>query len=340
MNETIKPPEIIDGQSFIISRSRTRVVIRENQVLNHSGNKGYGRSNKEAKLNNESTISPEAKAKKSAYKLNVRIKQKSKNFRELAWNNFDKNNSQMLTVTFDPKLESNQDLNGKSLCNNLNFAYREFKKFMQRMNYKYDNLCYLAVFDVQNKYNWHFHILINLPDDVKDTEIKEIWKNGRVSISRIRGNESMFRGEVDYLVKNMTNSIRYLNDHMESKGAEVHSFFRSKNLKHDIALNSWDENRTDYDGLLDEIRSTKPTYKPLYTTTRLIGTKNVLLDNKDTEVEELINFGALYTEDMLQYGIQHAYNVNRYLSLSQTYLQERFPEPYQATRKARGCLKK
>lgn len=123
--------------------------MRENQVLNHSGNKGYGRSNKEAKLNNESTISPEAKSKKSAYKLNVRIKQKSKNFRELAWNNFDKNNSQMLT-----------------------------------------------------------------------------------------------------------------------------------------------------------------------------------------------NFGALYTEDMLQYGIQPAYNVNRYLSLSQTYLQERFTEPYQATRKARGCLKK
>jgi hypothetical protein len=246
----------------------------------------------------------------------------------------------MVTITFAPKLESNQDLNSKSLCDNLDFAYKEFKKFMQRMNYRYDNLCYLAVFDVQNNSNWHFHMLINLPDKVREAEIEEIWKNGRVSISRIHGDEAMFKSEINYLIKNMVNSIKYLNDNIESKGAEKHSFLRSKNLKRNIALNSWDADRTEYDKLLNDIRLTNPTYKPLYTTTRLIGTKSVKIDNQNLEVNEIINYGTLYTEEMQERGIEPAFSVNTYLSLSQTYLSESFPEPYQATRKARGCSKK
>lgn len=66
----------------------------------------------------------------------------------------------------------------------LDYCNREFKKFIQRLKYKYSDFKYLTVVEFQERGAVHYHMLCNLPY-IKSNELAEIWGNGFIKINRI-----------------------------------------------------------------------------------------------------------------------------------------------------------
>lgn len=96
--------------------------------------------------------------------------------------------------------------------NDIEIADNDFKKFMQRFNYRYGKVKYLAVREFTKRGRIHFHLLTDWKPDVQtETEIRElevefarkVWKHGFVDIKVMT--------EVDnigaYLIKYMTKNV-------------------------------------------------------------------------------------------------------------------------------------
>src|SRR5690606_33032651 len=96
--------------------------------------------------------------------------------------------------------------------NDIEIADNDFKKFMQRFNYRYGKVKYLAVREFTKIGRIHFHLLTDWKPDVhNETEIRElevefakkVWKHGFVDIKVMT--------EVDnigaYLIKYMTKDV-------------------------------------------------------------------------------------------------------------------------------------
>lgn len=98
--------------------------------------------------------------------------------------------------------------------NDIEIADNDFKKFMQRFNYRYGKVKYLAVREFTKRGRIHFHLLTDWKPDVQtEAEIKElevefakkVWKHGFVDIKIMT--------EVDnigaYLIKYMTKGVSH-----------------------------------------------------------------------------------------------------------------------------------
>lgn len=175
-----------------------------------------------AEMNNDIIASEKGFSKYNKLNYKRRKSYRINAVRELVYNNFNANSCCMLTLTFDKNVS------------NLDIAHNEFKKFIQRMHYKYNGFAYVGTFAKQKRGAWHYHLICNLSSDTDPLFIKNIWKNGAVYISKIEGGSDL-REKVNYCIKNMNEmSDDYLK---EEKG-----YLCSKGLQRNIVLCSWKYN--------------------------------------------------------------------------------------------------
>lgn len=74
-------------------------------------------------------------------------------------------------------------------------ASKDFKRFWEKVNYKYPDLEYIRIIEPQHTGTWHIHVLIKtakkgyftLPKD----ELEQLWGHGYVWISKIKNNDNV-----------------------------------------------------------------------------------------------------------------------------------------------------
>lgn len=126
-------------------------------------------------------------------------------------------------------LEQTKEPEPKEPFQELQKCNTEFKKFIQRMNYYYENFRYVAVMAKQKKGNWHYHMFCNLPF-IDYQELMEIWRNGGVYISK--ADKDSFEIQWKYMLKNMS----------EDKAPDLageKGYLASKGLKRNVVYRSW-----------------------------------------------------------------------------------------------------
>lgn len=128
--------------------------------------------------------------------------------KRLALMNFN-NGDKFLTLTFDPSR-----FDDHSKIRNLDFVDKEFKKFIQRFNYKFKTkLKYLAVRETHKSGVFHFHMICNWEKDFScEEEIraserflgKEVWKHGFVDIKTINHVDNVGAYIIKYMTKDLS----------------------------------------------------------------------------------------------------------------------------------------
>lgn len=113
-------------------------------------------------------------------------------FRRLITANFD-SNSKFITLTFAENLQ----------C--VRTANNEFKKFIQRMRYRYGNFKYANVIQFQKRGAIHYHMMSNLPY-IPQKELMKIWGHGIVGINRIDHVDNVGAYMMPYMSKDMHDS--------------------------------------------------------------------------------------------------------------------------------------
>lgn len=149
------------------------------------------------------------------------LKRKQKHYEQMRWEvarivdcNFD-NKTKFLTLTFK---ENIQDINQTN---------REFKYFIQRLNYhiyqtKTQLLKYIATWEKQKRGSIHYHVIFfDFPYIAKET-LQQIWEHGFIKINRVDVDSKENRGR--YLSK-------YFGKDLELKEHKKKAFFKSQQLK-------------------------------------------------------------------------------------------------------------
>lgn len=171
--------------------------------------------------------------------------------RRLACCNFDVAYDKFITLTFKDNL---QDV---IQCNYL------FKKFIQRLKYKYKNdLKYLAVIEFQERGAVHYHMLCNLPY-IPQKDLQECWGNGFIFVNAICHVDNVGA----YIVKYMTKD----NKDERLKGLKAYLF--SRNLRRPEVYT--DKYKKDFQKTEEKIKkkyqldSLKPVYESCFDTDKL-----------------------------------------------------------------------
>lgn len=205
-----------------IGARRTRVVVYEE----HNEFKSpYPRMEEADEDEKPTKVLPTEPSRFEQYNYMKRMKARRQTIRELVYNNFDPPNTTMITLTFDSQQFPSLDFT------DLKIAHKEFKKFIQRMNFRFDNFKYVATFSRQENQNWHYHLICNISNSISKTVIEAIWNRGHVWLTYIF-KESTLRDKVKYCIDNM-GEIAY-SDLKTEKG-----YLASKGLRRNIVLHSW-----------------------------------------------------------------------------------------------------
>lgn len=130
---------------------------------------------------------------------------------------------------------------------NLDYCHYEYKKFIQRLKYRYQNLEYQVVVEFQERGAVHYHLLSNL-GYVRNSTLEKIWGHGFVWINRIDRVDNLGAYVTKYLRKD-------LNDE-RLKGRKC--YFRSKGLKEPIIYTQKKEVDALAGSLLQDL---KPVYQ-------------------------------------------------------------------------------
>lgn len=157
----------------------------------------------------------------SAHNQYDSLKRKQKHYEQMRWEiarivdcNFD-NKTKFVTLTFK---ENIQDINETN---------REFKNFIQRLNYylyktKIQSLKYIATWEKQKRGAIHYHIIFfDFPYIAKE-KLQDLWTHGFIKINRIDVDSRENRGR--YLSK-------YFGKDLDLKEHKKKAFFKSQNLK-------------------------------------------------------------------------------------------------------------
>lgn len=122
---------------------------------------------------------------------------------------------------YDPEQEKLKQL---PYCNAL------FKKFIQRMKYRYDGFNYVAVPARQENGRWHYHLICNLTY-IPFQQLRDCWGHGAVYFRSFResGAEG-FWAAIRYLQKNMraeADGLKGEKGYLASKGLNRSKVYRS-----------------------------------------------------------------------------------------------------------------
>jgi hypothetical protein len=172
---------------------RTKVRISGNVVefweyekpIFIEGNNGGGRRSKD---------SPESEKSSEYKKQNDRKSRDS--FKSLVTSNFS-DGDKFITLTFRDTEEFD--------IRNVVETNREFKKFMQRLKYKYGNFQYISVIEFQDENKRgavHYHLMCKLPYVPYET-LSDIWGLGFIGINFIKGVDNIGAYLSKYMAKDL-----------------------------------------------------------------------------------------------------------------------------------------
>ena len=152
--------------------------------------------------------------------------------RRLALKNFE-SGDKFLTLTFDPKKYSDQNLRDVTFTDDL------FKKFIKRFNYRYKTkLKYIAVREFHKSGRIHYHMLCDwkeelvFEDEIRDYERflgEKVWKHGFVDIKQLDRVDNVGAYIIKYMTKNV--AIEFFKGkkiYLCSKGLERPFVYRGK----------------------------------------------------------------------------------------------------------------
>lgn len=115
------------------------------------------------------------------------------NFRRLVTANFD-SGSRFITLTF------------KDNITDVKWANKEFKKYMQRMRYRYGkDFKYANVIQFQKRGAVHYHMMSDLPY-IPHEDLENIWGHGFVGINKIDHVDNVGAYMIGYMAEDMTDT--------------------------------------------------------------------------------------------------------------------------------------
>lgn len=277
---------IENGYKISIGRQQTRITTYENLMLYTSH---------PVKNPDKKKIKPTVPSDYADHNYYLRQKQRRNAIKELAYNNFSCKTSVMLTLTFD------------SAMLDLEEAHKHFYLFIKRINDHYEKFRYLATFSRQSNGNWHYHVICNFnPKQIKNNEVKELWKNGITYISFLK-NQSLFHTAVDYLISNMAESSA------DTKGKR--GYLASKNLERNIIITSYKSEDTDtFDNIFPEIQNSNN--RILYETHNHLGIKGTGVNQETGEIVDVRIAGIEYTDHYKNAGYESWDTTYTHLSCS------------------------
>ena len=207
-----KAKECFAYNTKIIETPTTKeVYIYENPIFSHSIEKADLEKTSKRKTFDEM----------SAHKQYDSLKRKQKHYEQTRWEiarivdcNFN-NRTKFVTLTFKENIQD------------ITVTNREFKYFIQRLNYslyhtKIQLLKYIATWEKQKRGAIHYHVIFfDFPYIAKE-KLQDLWSHGFIKINRIDVDSKENRGR--YLSK-------YFWKDLDVKEHKKKAFFKSQNLK-------------------------------------------------------------------------------------------------------------
>lgn len=176
-----------------------------------------------------------------------RQKYRRNRIRQLVCTNFD-SGSKFVTLTFNDGHDF--DIKDVQACN------RFFKRFIQRLRFRYPDLKYVAVIEFQDKNGRgavHYHMICNLPY-IKKSELQEIWRGGFVKINAIDKVDNVGAYVVKYMCK----------DTEDKRLCGENAYLHSKGLQEPVEVCTWKGDSDMWRQLHDAIESETPSYSAKY----------------------------------------------------------------------------
>lgn len=185
--------------------------------------------------------------KYTLYNYKKRIKERAAKFRSYAFINFNKKNTQFVTLTFDTRIVADAD--------KLDVAHSCFRKFIKRVQSKFTDLRYAGTFSRQKNGNWHYHMLFNFDESVSGKEINNMWKYGVAHCTLITSGDDL-NTKISYCIDNM-----FKVSYSDLKGEK--GYVHANGMQNSIVLRSWNKKESDkaYELLHEILQSSldKPT---------------------------------------------------------------------------------
>jgi hypothetical protein len=170
-------------------------------------------------------------------------------FMMLVQSNFS-NNDKFITLTFRENLSD------------IHQANYEFKKFIERLKYKYGDFKYIACIEFQKRGAIHYHMICSL-DYIKKSELASIWRNGFVKINNIKEVDDLGAYLIKYMVKDKDIwKLARNKSYLYSKGLKINKplydcealeKIRELNLKKDNVVYSGVYDKPDGRGNIDYV---------------------------------------------------------------------------------------
>lgn len=127
--------------------------------------------------------------------------------RRLAVANFT-NHSKFITLTFKRNEKDVQSANNS------------FKKFIQRLRYRYGRFKYIAVIEFQERGAVHYHMMSDLPY-IKNKELRDLWDQGHVKINDIKHVDNVGAYMIKYMLKDLKDPrLKGQKSYLSSKGLD------------------------------------------------------------------------------------------------------------------------
>jgi hypothetical protein len=176
------------NKKIVVSGNMIEVYKYKNPIY-------YGKPKKQIVKQNRINENDEKRKKELQRRSSIRAK---KDLTRIIHCNVKKG-SKFLTLTY------------KDNIMDLDIANNEFKKFIKRLNYKYNlNLKYTAIVEFQDRGAIHYHaILYNLTGRIAPDELETIWGNGFIKINEIQNTYDDIEKVKNYMLKDiMKNDIK------------------------------------------------------------------------------------------------------------------------------------
>lgn len=250
--------------------------------------------------------------KYALYNYKKQIKTRARVFSSYAFINFTRMKSQFVTLTFDPRKVEHAD--------DLEVAHGCFRKFIKRVQSKFSDFKYIAVFSRQKtSRQWHYHCFMNFDETVLSKEIECMWGYGMVHSTVMTGRDEI-QTRVSYCLSNM-----YEVNYTDLRGEK--GYLNSQGLKKQIILRSWNIKEYKRAYLLMEKMVNSDLEKP-------IVSGSSVLEYKNGWVKEELEDGSFNWKQELvpDKTITYMY--------SKMGFPELFPEPLVAVRKKEGRITK
>jgi len=138
--------------------------------------------------------------------------------RRICLANFDER-SKFITLTYAENQTDVTQANG------------DFKKFIQRLRYKYKDFKYVAVIEFQERGAVHYHMMSDLPY-IPNEQLNGLWKMGYVKINDINHVDNVGAYMIKYMLKDTSDPrLRGKKAYLTSRGLDRPSVIRGEQAR-------------------------------------------------------------------------------------------------------------